>query len=279
MAHNKGDRMKIFLTKRVAENILDRLNKIKDKQIGSEKIEISPDLGLSKMIININDFDDNKLKKIMKTNAVYYYDTETKEYYKIAIYNNRLYCQLNVFDKYPVLTINGFRMHRVLDDPLKYVNQIIKLLRIKQGNSILDTCMGLGYSAIEAAKQSNDITTCEKNDCVYEIAKVNPWSSGLFSNKNIKIIRQDVIDYISKTDRTFDIIIHDPPTIKMTPELYSREFYGMINKISNEGAKMFHYFGDINKEQNMRAYERAVKEMGWKVRFYPEVLGAIFVNE
>ncbi|MCD6227508.1 RsmD family RNA methyltransferase [Candidatus Micrarchaeota archaeon] len=267
--------MLIFLTKKIAQYI------IKNKKQGY--VLISPDLNKShtKLKVNPNMFDIKILKKITQANAVYYYDTETKKYYKIALYefdekkHKGVYCQLNVFDKIPVLTINGFRMHRVINDPLKYVKDVINSLDINN-KTVLDTCMGLGYTAIEASKKTKSVTTCEKYKSVYNIAKVNPWSEELFKNKNINAINKDVIEYL-KNNKKFDIIIHDPPTIKFSPELYSKDFYELVNNASHPKTKMYHYFGDLTKKQNMNAFEHAKKTLNWKV-IKQGSMGAIFLN-
>lgn len=270
--------MKIFLTRETAQKILN----------SKGDVLISPNLWYGKERIKVSKtmFDPEKLKKILKSDAVYFYDTDNDEIYKVALYEKDestgkgIYCQLNVFNRVPVLTINGFRMHRVLEDPFKYVNNVIRMLDIKKDEYVLDTCMGLGYTAIAAAKKGAFVTTCEKYESVYEIAKINPWSQKLFNNEKITVIKKDVIDYLKEIiekEKSFDVIIHDPPTVKFSPELYSRPFYRLIDEVSHPQTRLYHYFGDLTKKQNYDAFERARKQLKWRI-MKNDGMGVVFVK-
>lgn len=269
--------MKIFLSKKTAEFLL---------KLDGE-IYISPYLGFSdkKIKIKTSDFDKEKLRKITKTDAVYYFDTLKKEYYKIAMFDpgkhKDAYYQLNFFpdSDLPTLTINGFRMQRIDKTPFQKAEEIIEKMKITEKDKILDTCMGLGYDTIQFSKTGADTITCEKSRCVYEIAKINPWSRPLFKKNNIKIIKKDVMDYLETSKEKFDVIIHDPPTVKFSRELYSEEFYELIKKVAKPKTRLFHYFGDLTKSYNLKAFENAEEWLGWKAEKWEKMLGAVFFNE
>ncbi|MBI5223121.1 methyltransferase domain-containing protein [Candidatus Micrarchaeota archaeon] len=165
------------------------------------------------------------------------------------------YYKLRVFDGVPVLEIDGLRMQLVRDfeTPLDYAKEVIKELKIpKSGSfSVLDTCMGLGYTASEASRQSGvkTVTTCEFSDAVLTLAKWNPFSSQLFKlNGKIKVLCGDSFDLIKDFEsNSFDFVIHDPPRISHAPQLYSIEFYEQLYRVSKPGAHLFHYVGSVGK--------------------------------
>lgn len=80
-------------------------------------------------------------------------------------------------------------MHRISGDninPFKDTQEKINSLKFFQGAKVLDTCMGLGYTAIAAAKKvkspsgTGSVTTIEFDDASIEMSAHNPWSKQLF---------------------------------------------------------------------------------------------------
>src|SRR3989344_7658997 len=127
----------------------------------------------------------------------------------------------------PTLKISGVPMHRHTHvDPLTDTTLKIQALRPK--GTGLDTCTGLGYTAIYCAKEPEveKVITVERDENVLKIAGMNEFSSELFENKKIEIIQGDVFEKIKEFPaRYFDCILHDPPTFIMATELYSLGFY------------------------------------------------------
>lgn len=85
---------------------------------------------------------------------------------------------------------------------------------------VLDTCMGLGYTAIAAGRQiqkkpgdGGSVVTFEYDLASIEMSSYNPWSQQLFDGSLPITIRQgDACELISDYyDEPFDVIIHDPP--------------------------------------------------------------------
>ena len=62
---------------------------------------------------------------------------------------------------------------------------------------VLDTCTGLGYTAIEAAKTAEQVITIELDPTALEVARLNPWSRELFENPRIQQIVGDAFDEIA----------------------------------------------------------------------------------
>jgi len=144
----------------------------------------------------------------------------------------------------PTLLLAGFPMHRIKDtNPIQDTEQKIKAAR--PTGRVLDTSMGLGYTAIYAARTASQLTTIELDPAVVEVASQNPWSRDLFTNPRIERLVQDSYDYVeSARDATFDCIIHDPPTVQLAGELYSGAFYSELFRITKPRGRVFHYVGD-----------------------------------
>jgi predicted methyltransferase len=152
--------------------------------------------------------------------------------------SNKFYKLLPTQD-WPTVCIGSVPMHRV-NSPRKDAENKIDLL--KPYGSVLDTCMGLGYTAILAAKTAQAVITFEQDENISFMAKINPLSQELFSAKNIEIRPGDISLEIKKVkDAYFDCIIHDPPTFKLSPQLYSISFYQELKRVLKKGGRFFHY--------------------------------------
>jgi hypothetical protein len=127
-------------------------------------------------------------------------------------------------------------------DPLEDAKRKINVL--KPHGRVLDTCMGLGYTAIYSAKlrEVRQVTTIEKDPEVIKICRLNQASSNLFSDSKIKIIEGDASEIIAGFEKDFfDCIIHDPPTYVVAPELYSKNFYSELFRVLKFGGRLWHY--------------------------------------
>jgi predicted methyltransferase len=173
-------------------------------------------------------------------------DLFDKHYYKLRLYNG-----------VPILEIDGLRMQLVkdFDTPLDYAKEVVKGLVVgsKKSAQVLDTCMGLGYTAIEASKHENvaSVITCEYAEPVITLAKWNPLSESLFEKDGkITVIQGSIAERIRKMpSSSFDFIIHDPPRFSHAPDLYSLEFYKELFRVSKKGARIFHYVGTLGAKK------------------------------
>ena len=150
----------------------------------------------------------------------------------------------------PILEIDGLRMHLVKDfkTPLDYSKEVVKQLRLQTQDSVLDTCTGLGYTAIEASIYARKVVSCEISDAVLTLAKWNPWSEKLFNNAKIEIINGNIFEKIKEMQNSFfDAVIHDPPRFSTAGELYSLEFYLELLRVLKPGGTLFHYVGSVGK--------------------------------
>ncbi|MFA5049618.1 MAG: RsmD family RNA methyltransferase [Candidatus Micrarchaeia archaeon] len=198
---------------------------------------------------------------------------------KLSIFTDR-YFSLRTFAGIPILEIDGIRMHLIknFSDPLEYSTEVCLKLKIREGNSVLDTCGGLGYTAIEASKKATKVVSIEKNKEVIELAKQNPYSNEYFNSKKIEIINADSFEKIKEFENnSFDKIIHDPPRISLAPYLYTLEFYRELNRILKPKGVLYHYIGFVGRGRGIKIEERIkekLMEAGFKkLRYDPKCYG------
>lgn len=191
------------------------------------------------------------------------YATKGNEEFKLAAFDEHLY-KLRMYNDYPILEIDGLRMQLVKDfeHPKSYAQEVVGKLHIKPTDYVLDTCMGLGYIAIEASQKARKVITCEISNAVYTLASWNPESKELFTNKNIEIKREDAFELVKKyANDEFNIIIHDPPRISRAPLLYSRDFYRQLFRILKNEGKLFHYVGSVGVQHGNQIHNQAKKRL------------------
>lgn len=110
----------------------------------------------------------------------------------------------------PTTLVSGIPMHRIKDmDPWRDAKTKVEALGRPKGN-VLDTCFGLGYSAIFLAYTAAHVTTYEIDPTAVALAKQNPWSEEAFSNPKIELRIADMSEAISDlpTGR-FAAVLHD----------------------------------------------------------------------
>lgn len=204
---------------------------------------------------------------------------------KVQIFSeetNRLYTLFPTIGA-PTMLISGIPMHRIKDtDPAKDT-----LTKIKAAGPIrdhvLDTCTGLGYTALEAAKRAERVTTVELDPVVHEIIRENPWSRHLFTTPNITPLIGDVTELIAEfPDASFACVIHDPPMFTLAGDLYSLEFYGQLLRVLRPRGRLFHYIGNPDSKSGAtvtRGVLRRLQEAGFtRVTTRPEAFGVIGVR-
>ncbi len=157
-----------------------------------------------------------------------FFSRETNRFYKLILTSD-----------WPTFSISSVPMHK-LASPKKDTEAKIRAL--KPRGYVLDTCMGLGYTAIMASRLAEKVVTFERDDNVFILAKRNPFSEDLFKASNIDIRKEDVSMGIGfEKDSYFDCIIHDPPTFTLAGELFSQEFYSQLMRVLKKRGKLFHY--------------------------------------
>jgi predicted methyltransferase len=180
----------------------------------------------------------------------------------------------------PTILISGIPMHRIKGiDPHR--DTLLKIRTVSPlTGQVLDTCTGLGYSAIEAARTAERVVTIELDPVVLEVARLNPWSRALFDHPRIHQVVGDAFDEIMELeDEAFSRIIHDPPMFSLAGELYSGEFYRHLYRVLRPRGRVFHYVGDPDSRSGrnlVRGVVRRLQEAGFsRVARRPRAFGLV----
>ncbi len=157
----------------------------------------------------------------------------------------------------PTMLLAGFPMHRIKNtDP--HQDTLAKIKAAEPRGRVLDTSMGLGYTAIQAARRATHVITLELDPAVEEIASENPWSRELFSNPKIERRIIDSAEAVLEfEDGAFDVIIHDPPTLQLAGDLYGAVYYHELYRILSKRGRLFHYIGDLKSPFGSRVAKGA----------------------
>lgn len=215
---------------------IDAINK------GKTEVEISLDLGKSKIILKIqNDKlilpngQKAEIPKIRDSDKTCYLHKNGK-FVKFQFFSeetNKLY-QLVPTQNKPILKVSGTPMHKML-----FVEQI-KKAQLK--GTVLDSGTCLGYTAIAAAQTAKQVITIEWDPNVIEVAKLNPWSQELFTKENIRQIIGDLTEEIKKfPGEHFDSIIFDAGTVHESGDFFSKANYREAYRVLKKGGYLYHY--------------------------------------
>ena len=193
---------------------------------------------------------------------------------------NRFY-QLFPTKTIPTLKISAVPMHRyVHTDPLTDTKS--KIMMLRPSGIVLDTCTGLGYTAIYSAKKHEviKVITAEKDVNVLMMAEINDASKELFENQKIEIVLADVSEMIKEFPScSFNCILHDPPTFVMAPELYNIEFYKELYRVLRNKGRLWHYCPAPGKLKGRRPLREKValllKRTGFRNVRYDEASSGI----
>ena len=242
-----------MLTAETAKSLLDGKNRV------------SLDLGLTETMIKqtnttymlneVETIDIDELEKIAQDQrSVYFVDNQTV--YMAAISGKHFY-KLAKTSGAPTLEIDGIRMHRTKDTtPERDTQEKLDILGLNHGK-VLDTCMGLGYTAIQAHEYGADyVISIEYEPNVIRIAHV--------------------VDVIPK--HHFDYVIHDPPRHGSAGHLYGQEFYQKLARVIKPGGRMFHYTGEPRSRYRgvnlQKGIIKRLRQAGFKeLEYHPSVMG------
>ncbi len=203
------------------------------------------------------------LKKISKNeNNCFVIEEDTA--YKITAFSeltSRAY-SLYPTPNAPTMLVAGFPMHRIKNtDPYADTLEKVRAIGAVSG-AVLDSCTGLGYTAIEMAKTAYHVTTIELDPGAQEICRDNPWSQELFSNPKIEQRIGSSFDIVPTfADGQFAGIVHDPPTFALAGELYSAEFYAQLHRILMPNGRLFHYIGDPNSRSGRNTTRGVIERL------------------
>jgi uncharacterized protein len=226
-------------------------------QAGATRVDASLDLGLSTTPIALDGgavvFPDGQTLAAAQLrdvadhpDAVYaVMEDQLEKVTWFSAETNKVYT-LRATAGWPALEISGILMHRIKGtDPRADAESKIAAVAPVRGH-VLETCCGLGYTAIHAARTADHVTAFEIDPNVLDMARLNPYSAPLFQDdRPIDVRNEDVAEAIHElSDAAFDIIIHDPPTLAIAGELYGDAFYRQLLRVLRPRGRLFHYTGD-----------------------------------
>ena len=272
----------IFLHSETAAKILNAIHE------RIENLDLSLDLGVSQTRIDVSDpiWEVDKLEKILKDpDSIYFIrDGDT---YKAALSTDHFY-KLHPTGPTtaPALLIDGVLMHRVKDiNPIEDAAMKAELCA-RKGIDMLEICTGLGYSTIACLRRGvKSIVTVEKDPSVIELARLNPWSKDLFTDKRVSTIQGDASEKIEEfDDNTFHAIMHDPPRFSMGSELYTSDFYSQLYRVLKPKGVLYHYVGSPGSKHRKRDLQKGIltrlREVGFKqVKRNESTLGVVARKE
>lgn len=167
----------------------------------------------------------------------------------------------------PTMLISGIPMHRIQGiDPWRDTQAKIAAAGPITGD-LLDTCTGLGYTALQAAKSAAHVTTIEFDATAHEVVRQNPWSMHIFETPNVAMRIGDSAELIADfPDASFDVILHDPPMFSLAGDLYSSDFYREAKRVLRRRGRFFHYIGNPESKSGAtvtRGVIRRLQEVGF----------------
>jgi uncharacterized protein len=261
---------------------------------GMGSVVTSPDLGLSTTQLKL-DTEGLQLPdgKVLKWGEVEEIAKSTSSCYVIEDGSARaiqFYSEMTerVYSLYPTsraptMLISGIPMHRIKDtEPHQDTIEKIRTIKPIVGQ-VLDTATGLGYTAIEAARTAEHVTTIELDPAALSVCRLNPWSQELFDNPKITQVIGDSFDIVAEMEAgRFTRVIHDPPAFSLAGDLYSGEFYKELYRVMRNRSQLFHYVGDPESKSGRSITAgviRRLEQAGFRqVRRAPRAFGVVAVR-
>ena len=180
----------------------------------------------------------------------------------------------------PTMLVSGIPMHRIKDtDP--HLDTLEKIRAIKPVvGQVLDTATGLGYTAIEAARTAEHVTTIELDPAALKVCRLNPWSQALFDNPKITQVIEDSFEVVAEMETgRYTRVIHDPPAFSLAGDLYSGEFYRQLYRVMRNRSQLFHYIGDPESKSGRSITSGVIRRLeaaGFRqVRRAPRAFGVV----
>ncbi len=258
---------------------------------GASAVDVSLDLGLSEARVRIDGgavtFPDGQSVPLealgpVEENPRSVYTVLEREIEKLTWFSEETgnVYTLRATRGWPALEISGILMQRIKDvDPREDAAAKAAAVAPVRGR-VLETCFGLGYTALESATEAASVLAFEIDPNVVDMARLNPYSAPIFAaGSRIEVRQADVAEAIHDLpDAAFDVIIHDPPTLAIAGDLYATSFYRELFRVLRSGGRLFHYTGDPgsrHRKQDLpgRVAQR-LGEVGFRgVRREPAALG------
>ncbi len=183
----------------------------------------------------------------------------------------------------PTMLVSGVQMHRTAgQDPWSDTLAKVRCAAPVVGD-VLDTCTGLGYTAVVAAASASSVLTVELDPAAVEVARQNPWSRSLFDHPRIeRRIGDSAVVVDDLPDGRFSRVIHDPPVFGLAGDLYAGAFYRQLYRVLGRGGRLFHYVGNVasgSGQRVTRGVTQRLREAGVsRIVARPEAFGVLAVK-
>lgn len=257
---------RFYLTSARASEIL-RAARTKAKE---KRVTVSLDLNRTRAVVRIRgqkavlpdgiELSLNDLRSLSRRSARVFV-VQGRELIPVERRGNYYY-KLMATDSAPTLEISGVKMHRTQGCcPYAQAEAIVRTV-VGPGDRVLDTCGGLGYTAIWAARLGAErVVSVEHDMDVLEMARLNPWSEEYFFDSRIDVLAEDVTEFLTgEPAGSFDAAVHDPPHISRAGELYGKQFYFEISRVLRATGKLYHYVGEPYSRRGQKDIHRGVAE-------------------
>lgn len=202
-------------------------------RIETDRLILTPSVYISKTDLEAVASEKNKIF-MLKGKGLQPLEVRSRAYYKLVSTSTA-----------PILEINGIKMHRSKDiDPLRDAEDKTRAV-VSKGDRVLDTCGGLGYSALFAVKAgAREVVSSEISPEVIQLRGLNPWLRGP-ETERISLVQADITRIIRELeDNRFESVIHDPPRFgTSTGDLYGKPFYESLYRVMASKSRLFHYTG------------------------------------
>lgn len=191
------------------------------------------------------------------------------------------YFQLVPTPEAPTVEIDGIQMHRTTGVYPFAAAGAFAAPVVRPGARVLDTCGGLGYTAIQALRLgAAQVRSYEVSEGILQLRAINPWSQLEPCGERLRLETLDVFKGTAElSPGSFDAIIHDPPRYALAPDLYSSAFYLRLRSLLRAGGAMFHYTGDPNSRRRGSSTVRRVIERlraaGFETTPRPDLQGIV----
>lgn len=238
----RGEELPLLLTSTVAKKIIE----------GNDMVSL--DLGLSEASVALGDetvtlpggviVDLGDLRRVSEREDDVFF-TYGDGLYMVAISDSHFY-KLVPTDGAPTLEIDGVRMHRTKwTTPDADAEDKMEALDLR-GGRVLDTCTGLGYTALAALRRGAKlVVSIELRPEILRIAGMNPWSRGIFVDPHVHLLVGDAFEALNAfPSGFFDYVVHDPPRMALAGQLYSQSLYAKMFRVLRGGGVLFHYTGE-----------------------------------
>ncbi len=182
----------------------------------------------------------------------------------------------------PSVLISGIPMHRVQgSEPWQDTRAKVQALRPR--GRVLDTCFGLGYSALQAAATAQWVLSVELDPAVLAVARRNPWSQPVFEHPRVRVVQADVARLVAGLPADFfSAVLHDPPQFALAGELYGAAFYAQLWRVLKPGGRLFHYVGSQETKMGRnvtRGVMERLRAVGFaRVKPVPRAFGVLAVK-